>query len=103
MLTVIIMRASITFAAGQRTEIGRYELPTEESLPCFGMGITIDVFQIAEIRHDVTKSLKSAVVFNRLGSKIFRVKDTEFLMSKYSGVSAVMYSFNNLLRCECQR
>ena len=38
MLTLGSMRASITFAAGQRSEIGRYEVYREESLPDFGMG-----------------------------------------------------------------
>ena len=32
MLTLVSMRASITFAAGQSNEIGRYEVPREESL-----------------------------------------------------------------------
>ena len=30
MLKVVSMRASITFAAGQSSEIGRYEVPREE-------------------------------------------------------------------------
>ena len=58
------MRASIAFGAGQRSEIGRYEIPREESLPGFGMGMTIDDFQIAGIRHDVTESLNSAVRYS---------------------------------------
>ena len=33
----------------------------EESLPGFGIGITMDYFQINGIRQDVTESLKSAV------------------------------------------
>ena len=41
------MRAFITFAAGKRSEIGRYEVPREDSLSGFGMGMTIDDFQIA--------------------------------------------------------
>ena len=61
MLSVVSIKASITFAAGQSSEIGRYEVPGEESLPGLGIGITIDDFQIAGIRHDVTESLKSAV------------------------------------------
>ena len=32
------MRASITFAAGQSSEIGRCDVPCEESLPGLGMG-----------------------------------------------------------------
>ena len=32
-LTVVSIRASITFAAGQSSEIGRYEVPREESWP----------------------------------------------------------------------
>ena len=58
-LTVVRMRASITFASGNSSEIGRYEVHREESLP--GLGMTIDNFQITGIRHDVTESLKSAV------------------------------------------
>ena len=44
-LTVVSMRASITFAAGQSSQIGRYEVPREESLPGLGIGMTIDDFQ----------------------------------------------------------
>ena len=73
MLTVVRLRASITFAAGQSSEIGRYEVPREESLPGLGIGMTIDDFQIAGIRHDVTKSLKSAVRYSiALGPRYFR-------------------------------
>ena len=54
-LTVVSIRASINFAAGQSSEIGRYEVPREESLPGLGIGMTIDDFQIAGIRHDVTE------------------------------------------------
>ena len=70
-LTVVSMGASITFAAGQSSEIDIYELPREDSLLGFGIRMTIDDFQIAGIPHDVTESLKSAVeIFNRLGSKV---------------------------------
>ena len=34
------MRASITFAAGQSSEIGRCDVPCEESLPGLGMEMT---------------------------------------------------------------
>ena len=71
MLTLVSMRVSITFTAERRSEIGRYEVHREESLPGFGMGMTIDDFQIAGIRHDMTESLKSASkVSNRLGSNV---------------------------------
>ena len=70
MLTVVSMRASITFAAGQSSDIGRYEIPREESLPGLGM---IDDSQIAGIRHDVTESLKSAVRYSiALGPRFYR-------------------------------
>ena len=65
MLTVVSMRASITFVAGQSNEIGRYEVPREESLSCLGIGMTIDDFQIARIRHDVTVIEECGEVFNR--------------------------------------
>ena len=42
-------------------------------LPGFGMGMTIDEFQITGIRHDVTESLKSKVSFPiALGPRFFR-------------------------------
>ena len=73
MLTVVSIRASISVASGQSSEIGRYEVPREESLPGLGIGITIDDFQIAGIRHDVTESLKSAVRYSiALGPRFFR-------------------------------
>ena len=44
----------------------------EVSLHSFGMGMTIDDFQIAGIRHDVTESLKSAIRYSiALGSRSF--------------------------------
>ena len=55
MLTLVSMRTSITFAAGQRSEIVRYDVHRKQSLPGFGMEMTIDYFQIAGIRHDVTE------------------------------------------------
>ena len=67
------MRAPITFAAGQSSEISRYEVPREESLPGLGIGMPKDDFQIAGIRHDVTESLKSAVRYSiALGPRYFR-------------------------------
>ena len=57
------MRASITFAAWQRSEIGRYEEHRKETYPGFGMGMTIDDFQIDGIRNDVTGSLNSALKY----------------------------------------
>ena len=71
MLTVVSIRASITFAAGQSSEIGRYEVPKEESLPGLGIGMTIDDFQIAGNRHDVTGVIEECCEeFNRSGSKV---------------------------------
>ena len=58
------MRASITFAAGQSSEIGRYDVPCEESLPGLGMGVTNEVFQIEGIRLDLKESLKRAVRYS---------------------------------------
>ena len=40
---------SSTFAAGQRSEIGRYEDPWEMSLPGFGIGMINEDFHIAGI------------------------------------------------------
>ena len=73
MLTVVSMRASLTFAAGQSSEIGRYEVHREESLSGLGTGMTIDDLQIAGIRHDVTESLKRAASYSiTLGPRFFR-------------------------------
>ena len=72
------MRAPITFAAGQKSDIGRFEVPIEETLLCFGMGMTRGDFQIAGIRHDDTESLKSAVRYPiALGPRFFKVKNAE--------------------------
>ena len=71
--TVVIMKTSITFAAEQSSEIDRYEVPREESLSGLGVGMTLDDFQIAGLRHDVTESLKSAVIYSiALGPRFFR-------------------------------
>ena len=70
-LTVVSMRASITFASGKSSEIGRYEVPREESLPSLGIGMTMDESQIAGIRHDVTESLNSAVRY--ISGEIYRL------------------------------
>ena len=64
MLTVVSMRASITFAAGQTSEIDRYEVPRDESLPGLEIWMTIYDFQIAGIRHDVTELLLLYALFN---------------------------------------
>ena len=103
MLTVVIMRVSITFAAGQISEIGRYEVPREEFLPGFWMDMTIDNFQMARIRYGVTESLKRAVRYSIALGPRFYVKDTELIRSKGSCVAEVTYSFSNLVRCECHR
>ena len=58
------MRASVTFAAGQSSEIGRYDVPCEESLPGLGMGMTNEVFQIEGIRLNLKESLKRAVKYS---------------------------------------
>ena len=51
----------------------RYEVPREESLSGLGIGMTIEDFQIARIRHDVTESLKSVVRYSiALGPRFFR-------------------------------
>ena len=44
MIILVSIRASITFTAGQRSAIGRYDVYRVESLPGLGMGMTIDYF-----------------------------------------------------------
>ena len=58
MLTVASMRASITFAAGQITEIGRYEVPREESFPGLGIGLT--ELQMVKVHMNTTKHITIA-------------------------------------------
>ena len=72
MLTVVSMRASINFADGQSSEIGRYVVLREEALSGLGIGMTIYDFQIAGIRHDVTETLNSTVRYSiALGPRFF--------------------------------
>ena len=67
--------ASKTFAAGQMSEMSRYDVPCEESFPCFGIGMTIEDFQIAGILEELTESLNRAVRYAvALGPKCFRWK-----------------------------
>ena len=40
------MRASRTLVAGHSTEMGLYEVPCNDSLPGFGIGMTNEVLQI---------------------------------------------------------
>ena len=69
------MRASITFATGQSSEIGQYDVPCEESLLGLGMGMTNEVFQIEGIRLDLKESLKRAVRYSvALGPRFFKWK-----------------------------
>ena len=49
MLIVGRIRDSSAFAAGQRSEIGRYEVTKEVSLPGFDIGMINEDFHIAEI------------------------------------------------------
>ena len=88
MLTVVSMRAYITFAAGHSSEIGRYEVPREESLPGLGIGMTIDDFQIARIRHDVTESLMSVVRYS-IGSKRHSLQAVELSQQTKTAVQIV--------------
>ena len=67
--------ASKTFAAGQMSEMGRYDVPCEVSFPGFGLGMTIEHFQIEGILEELTESLNSAVRYAiALGPKCFRWK-----------------------------
>ena len=82
----------------------RYEVPREESFPGLGIGMTIDDFQIAGIRHDVTETMKSAVWYSlAVGPRFFRSKILSLSGPKCLGIATVAYSFSNLVRCECHR
>ena len=49
LLMVGMITVSMTFAAGQRSEMGRYEYPLEVSLPGFDIGMINADFHIAGI------------------------------------------------------
>ena len=68
LLIVGRIRDSSTFAAGQRSGIGRYEVPREVSLPGFDIGMINENFHIARIWHVVTEMLQ--------------VEDDEFVRAK---------------------
>ena len=51
------MSTSRTLAAGYSSDMGLYEVPCDESLPCLGIGMTNEVFQIYGRRQDLRKSL----------------------------------------------
>ena len=70
MLTLVSMTASISFAAGQRSESGRYEVHKEEFFSGFGMGMTIYEFKIDGIRQCDEVIVDCSKVFNRLGSNV---------------------------------
>ena len=79
LLMVGSKRASIPFAAGQRSEIDRWEVLREQSFPGFGIGMTMDDFQIDGIRQDVTELLKGAVRYLLpLDPRCFRLKMLSF-------------------------
>ena len=81
------IRDSRTFAAGQRSEIGRYEVPTEVSLPGFGIGMINADFHIAGIGQVVTERLKRAVMYSiALGPRFFKWK-----MLSLSGPNAQLF------------
>ena len=50
------MSASRTVAAGHISEMGLYEVTCDESMPCLGIGMTNEVFQIDGIRQDLRES-----------------------------------------------
>ena len=67
---------SSTLAAGQRSEIGRKDLPCDESLPGFGNGMMVDIFQMDGRRLLLMESLCSAEKkFKAKGPRCLRWKN----------------------------
>ena len=62
MLTMGCKRYYITFTAGQRCEIDRYEVSIEESMPGFGM--TIDDNHNGPKSIECDESLEDAVMYS---------------------------------------
>ena len=87
LLIVDRIRDSRTFAAGQRIEIGRYEVPMEVSLPGFSIGMINEDFHIARIWDVVTERLKNAMMRSiALGLRCFKWK-----MLILSGPNALLF------------
>ena len=77
---------SSTLAAGQRSELGRKDLPCDESLPGFGNGMMVDIFQMDGRRLLVMESLYSAArKFKTKGPRCLRWK-----MVRPSGQNALL-------------
>ena len=69
------IRFSRTFAAMEKSGIGRYEVPWVVSLSGFGNGMINDDFHIDGIWHALTEMLKRAVVYSiALGPRCFKWK-----------------------------
>ena len=80
-------RVSRTFAAGQRSEIGRYEDHWEVSLPGLDIGMINEDFHIAGICQLVTERLKRAVMYSiALGPIFFKWE-----MLSLSGPNALLF------------
>ena len=82
------IRDSSTFAAGQSSGIGRYEVPTEVSLPGFGIGIINEDFNIVGIRQVVTKKLEEG-------------GDAEFVRAEGLTIPTALDCSPNYIRGEC--
>ena len=81
------IRDSITFAAGHKRELGRYEVPREVSLPGFGIWMINEDCHIAGIRHVVTERLKRAVMYSMyIGPSCFK-----WTMLSLSGQGALLF------------
>ena len=84
--------ASKTFAAGQMSEMGRYDVPCEVSLPGFGIGMTIEDIQIAGILEELTESLNSAMRYAvAVGSKCFKWKMLSLSGLNYRPISVLSF------------
>ena len=81
------IRDSSNFAAGQRSEIGRYEVPTEVSLPGFGIGWSMKTSISPESDRSRLRGWRGAVMYSMaLGPRFFKWK-----MLSLSGPKALLF------------
>ena len=75
------IRDSSTFAAGQRSEIGRYEVPTEVSLPGFGIGMINEDFHRRNRTGRDCEVEEGGDVFDGSRFEILQVEDAELVLT----------------------
>ena len=79
----------MTFVAGQRSEMGRYEAPWEVSFPGFGIGMINDGHNLTSRDREVGEG---GDILNRSRSEIFQdfSRNVEFVWAKCLTISTAL-------------